>query len=287
MNIKLSDYIGEFSFVASTLRQLNVEPTPSLSDIRQLVALYAVLPLGSPAVWEKFPVVNTLLLAGPSGVGKKMLVHTICSETGAHLFHLNPAHISPAHHSPDHLSPAHQSPDHLSPAHLLHRIFKVAGELQPSVIWIEDAEKVFCKKTPKSDRKSDPRRFRKELLKSLKSLEPQVRVLVIGTTRRPFDADVKPFCNVYKKILLIPKPDYSSRLALWRALLRAEGAEPAVSLDLSSLAKISEGFSAGHILQAVRSVLQKLRLRPLVAAEFVQSLARMEPVYSGEEHAFK
>ncbi|XP_078100268.1 dynein regulatory complex protein 11-like [Sander vitreus] len=277
MNIKLSDYIGEFSFLASTLRQLNVEPTPSLSDIRQLVALYAVLPLGSPAVWEKFPVVNTLLLAGPSGVGKKMLVHAVCSETGAHLFHLNPAH---------------RSPDHLSPAHLLHRIFKVAGELQPSVIWIEDAEKTFCKKTPKSDRKCNPLRFRKELLKSLRSLTRQDRVLVIGTTRRPFDANVKPFCNVFKKILLIPKPDYSSRLALWRALLRAEGAEPAASLDLSSLAKITDGFTAGHILQAVRSVLRRRRLqtlgvRPLAAAEFIRPLARMEPVYSAQEHAFK
>ncbi|XP_033471742.2 dynein regulatory complex protein 11-like [Epinephelus lanceolatus] len=280
MNIKLSDYIGEYSYLASTLRQVNMEPMPSLSDIRQLVALYAVLPLGSQAVLEKFPMAKTLLLAGPSGVGKKTLVHAICSETGAHLFHLSPAHLN------------NRYPGRGGAAYLLHLVFKVAGELQPSVIWIEDAEKIFYKKTPKTDRESDPRRLKKDLLKSLKTLKLEDRVLVIGTTRRPFDAEIKPFCKVYKKIILIPRPDYASRLVLWRELLRAEGAEPGPALDLSSLAKITDGFTQGHIHQAARSVLRphrlkKLHLQPLTAAEFIQSLSRMEPVYREEEEAFR
>ncbi|XP_059183502.1 dynein regulatory complex protein 11-like, partial [Centropristis striata] len=279
MNFKLSDFIGEYSYLASTLRQVNMEPMPSLSDVRQLITLYTVLPLGSQAVLEKFPVAKTLLLAGPSGVGKKMLIHAICSETGAHLFHLSPAHLS-------------RYPGRGGAAYLLHLVFKVAAELQPSVIWIQDAEKTFHKRTQKSDRESDPRRLKKDLLKSLKTLKLEDRVLVIGTTRRPFDADIKPFCKVYKKIILIPRPDYSSRLVLWRELLRAEGAEPGPRLDLSSLAKISDGFTQGHILQAVRSVLhphrlRKLRLQPLTAAEFIQSLSRMDPVYREEEEAFK
>ncbi|XP_054480142.1 dynein regulatory complex protein 11-like [Anoplopoma fimbria] len=280
MDIKLSDYIGECSYLASTLRQVNIEPMPSLSDVRQLITLYTVLPLGCPAVLEKFPVLKTLLLAGPSGVGKKMLVHAVCSETGAHLFHLSPAHLSTRY------------PGRGGAAYLLHLVFKVAGELQPSVIWIEDAEKTFYKKTPKCDRELDPRRFKKDLLKSLKTLKPEGRVLVIGTTRRPFDADIKPFCKVFKKIILVPRPDYSSRLVLWRELLRAEGAEPGPGLDLSSLAKVTDGFTPGHILQSVRSVLRpsrlnKLRLQRLTGAEFIQSLSRMEPVYREEEEAFK
>lgn len=38
--------------------------------------------------------VKSLLLAGPSGVGKKMLVHAICTETGANLFNLSAANIA-------------------------------------------------------------------------------------------------------------------------------------------------------------------------------------------------
>lgn len=37
---------------------------------------------------------KSLLLAGPSGVGKKMLVHAICTETGANLFNLSAANIA-------------------------------------------------------------------------------------------------------------------------------------------------------------------------------------------------
>lgn len=51
---------GEFSYLGSTLRQANNDPAPSLSDVRQLVTLYAVLPLGQSEqpktgrFWVKF-----------------------------------------------------------------------------------------------------------------------------------------------------------------------------------------------------------------------------------------
>lgn len=74
--------------------------------------------------------------------------------------------------------------------------------------------------------------------------------------------------------------------------MRAEGAEPGPGLDISSLAKINDGFTQGHILQAVRSLLRphrlkKLRLQLLTATEFIHSLSRMEPVYREEEEVFK
>lgn len=38
--------LGEYSYLGTTLRQADIEPMPSLSDVRQLIALYGVLPLG-------------------------------------------------------------------------------------------------------------------------------------------------------------------------------------------------------------------------------------------------
>ena len=34
------------------------------------------------------------MIAGPRGVGKKMLVHSICTETGANLFDITPANVA-------------------------------------------------------------------------------------------------------------------------------------------------------------------------------------------------
>lgn len=49
--------------------------------------------------------------------------------------------------------------------------------LQPSVVFIEDAEKTFMKKVPKTD-KTDPKRLKKDLPKLVKAIAATDRVSV-------------------------------------------------------------------------------------------------------------
>ncbi|XP_030065024.1 dynein regulatory complex protein 11 [Microcaecilia unicolor] len=278
--VYLSDYIGEYNYLGATLRQMDIEPMPSLSDVQQLIVLYGVLPLGSQTVHEKAPAVKSLLLAGPAGVGKKMLVHALCTETGANLFNLSAANI------------AEKYPGKKGLRRMLHIVFKVARNLQPSVVWIGDTEKTFYKKVPKTDKQIKPLRLKKRLPSLLKSLKPAERILIIGTSRCPFNAELKPLCRVYKKIILIPKPDYASRLVLWRHIILQNGGSITSSLNLSCLAKVTDGFTQGHIVYAVQTVLNERRIqqlyrKPLTAIEFMGPLATQVPVYREEEEAFK
>ncbi|XP_062251903.1 dynein regulatory complex protein 11-like [Platichthys flesus] len=279
-NVPLRDYIGDYSYIGSELRELGVEPTPSLSDVRQVLTLYGILPLGSQVVHEKAPLIKAILLTGPTGVGKKMLVHAICQETGANLFDLSP------------LNTAGKYPGKSGLAMMLHMVFKVARLLPPSVIWIGDAEKMFYKKVPKQDKELEPKRLKKDLPKSLKLIKAEDRVLIVGTTRDPLSADIKSLCKTYSKILHIPKPDYGSRCILWKQLITKQGGEVTKALDLSSLSKISDGYTPGHMVQVVQSVVTKRRVlqqatRPLTASEFVPPLAKINPVLKGEEEALK
>ncbi|KAM6396763.1 dynein regulatory complex protein 11 [Pluvialis apricaria] len=278
--VNLSDYVGEYSYLGTTLRQVDIEPMPSLADVRQLIALYGILPLGSQTVHEKAPVVKALLLAGPAGVGKKMLVHAICTETGANLFDLSASNI------------AGKYPGKSGLQMMLHMVLKVAKQLQPSVVWIGDTEKIFSKAVLKAEDEMNPKRLEKILPKFLKALKAQDRVLLVGTTNRPFDANLKPFCKVYQKIILIPRPDYASRFVLWKHIILQNGGTITNLLNISCLAKVSDGFTQGHIVQAVQAVLSELRLlqmtrKPLRTAEFMTSLARQDPVYKEEEKTFK
>uniref|UniRef100_A0A8C9A1F1 IQ motif containing with AAA domain 1 n=1 Tax=Prolemur simus TaxID=1328070 RepID=A0A8C9A1F1_PROSS len=280
LKVKLSDYIGEYSYLGTTLRQVSIEPMPSLLDVRQLITLYGILPLGSAAVHEKAPLVKSLLLVGPSGVGKKMLVHAICTETGANLFNLSSDNI------------AGKYPGKSGLQMMLHVVFKVARELQPSVVWIDDTEKTFYKKVPNAEKMNEPKRLKKQLPKILKLLKPDDRILIVGTTQRPFDAELQSFCKVYQKIILVPRPDYASRYVLWKQIIQHHGGVLSKTLNVSCLAKVTDGFTQGHIVKVVKDVLTDRRIRqqthkPLTAGEFTAAITSMNPVYKEEEESFK
>lgn len=36
-------------------------------------------------------------------------------------------------------------------------------------------------------------------------------MLLMGTSDKPYLADLKTFCKTYERILMVPRPDYSSR----------------------------------------------------------------------------
>ncbi|NXX33363.1 DRC11 protein, partial [Nicator chloris] len=281
-NVNLSDYMGYHDCLRSILCETGAQPMPSIPEVRQLVTLYGILPLGSQTVHENAPLVKSLLLAGPAGVGKKMLVHAICTETGANLFSLTPSNL------------AGKYPGREGLIMVLHMILKVGKQWQPSVVWIGDTERIYTKGAAKGEEEANFRRLAKLVPQFLKALKPKDRVLLLGTTRRPFDANLGPFCKAYQKILLIPKPDYLTRFgkSLWKHYILQRGGALTKLLNLNCLARVSDGFTQGHLVDVVHTVLTELRLlqmarKPLRTAEFVTSLARHDPVYKEEEEAFQ
>uniref|UniRef100_A0A1I8J6F6 ATPase_AAA_core domain-containing protein n=1 Tax=Macrostomum lignano TaxID=282301 RepID=A0A1I8J6F6_9PLAT len=277
--VLISDYEGEYNYLGTTLKQANIEPMPSLADVRRTVTELACLPLGSEVVHRSAPLVKSLLLAGPGGVGKRMLVDAVCTETGANLIDLSAENLAGRYPGKDGLR------------RLMHLVFKVGKALQPSVLFIEDCDMMFRKKAPKGEA-PDPKRLKKELPKAMKNIKAEDRILLIGTSRTPWEAEQKPFCALYQRILLIPRPDYASRHLVWRRALARHGGPGGQLLDISALAKATDGNTIGHIKLCCEEVLTPRRLaalqhRPLTTQEFIPAIARREFVHSDEEEAFK
>lgn len=72
--------------------------------------------------------------------------------------------------------------------------------------------------------------------------------MVIGISSCPWESDQKLLQQVYQKYLLIPRPDYCTRYAMWKHIL---GQFKAIGwqFDISAMSKISDGFTLGKELK--------------------------------------
>lgn len=197
----LKSYLGDRAYVA----RVGTNPTPG--DIRQLIIEYCILPLGSETIRNFAPCIRSLLITGPKGSGKKLLVNAICTEIGGILFDLTPSNI------------VGKYPGKSGLIMLMHLISKVSRLLQPSIIFMDDAERPFMKKVPKGDR-TDPKRLKKDLPKLIKNIGSEDQVIFIGTSSAPWEADQKLFQQTYNRFIYIPRPDYGVLSFAWKELLR-------------------------------------------------------------------
>ncbi|OWZ11823.1 IQ and AAA domain-containing hypothetical protein [Phytophthora megakarya] len=333
--VRVRDYVGSFNFLGTIFQHSDrrdrfgnwVPQDPSAAQIRQSITEYGVLPLGSPFIRARTPLVRSLMLYGPRGSGKTMLVSALANETGALLLNLSPNNVVGKFGGKN------------GPTKLVHMAFLLAKAttLQPIIIYIDDCEQVFAggsgKKGKSSASTDGPSRFKKDLLLYIKAaLEPSDRVLVVGTSADPGAADVKDLRNFFDKFLHVPYPDYASRVLLWKHALRTTIAAHAATLglsskataialasassssstmaatsgsasqlqdprrreplDISTLAHISEGYSSGSIVRAVEQTLTPRRVeclerRPLREDEFLGALSRQTATFSDDFDKFK
>ncbi|XP_012261688.2 dynein regulatory complex protein 11 [Athalia rosae] len=275
--VRLEQFKAEKSYANYDLRERGKDPLPALGDVKQLVKEYCILPLGNEVVKQLTPLVRSVLIAGPHGSGKKMLVHAICTELGATLFDITPGNV------------VGKYPGKSGLIMLLHLISKVSKLLQPSVIFMDGAERPFVKKVPKTDR-TDPKRLKKDLPKLVKGITCEDRVILIGTSNSPWDCDQKLLYQTYDKVIFVPRTDLGTMSSIWKDLLY-KYAGISRQFDTSAMTKICDGFTVGTVLQSIKEVMTtkrmvQLRVHPLTHAELVNALSTKDPVYREEEDAF-
>lgn len=199
--IRLKDFLGDKSYAEKSGSH------PSPGDIRQLIIEYIILPLGSKTIRNTCPIIRSILLAGSKGCGKRSLLYALCNEVGATLFDLTPSNI------------VGKYPGKSGLIMLIHLILKVSKLFQPAVIYMDDAERPFMKKIPKTDR-TDPKRLKKDLPKIVKNISAEDRVIFIGTSNLPWEADQKLMQQTYNRFIMVPRPGYGALSFVWKALIK-------------------------------------------------------------------
>jgi AAA+ superfamily predicted ATPase len=107
---------------------------------------YVIFPLGSELIRKRHPEhVRSILFYGPEGSGKTLVVRAIAAETKSLVFDLSPTAI--------HGQYACGKPE---TDKMIAMTMKAAKEFAPSIIYLDEAEKIFpAKKKRKEERRQE------------------------------------------------------------------------------------------------------------------------------------
>lgn len=303
----LEDLICDFNYVAQTMHYTD----SSLIDIplfytKQLIKEYLIFPLGSAFVKKNMGFnVPSVLFHGPPGTGKTHAAMAIAYHTDSLFIDLSPRNLEGKMNSKEEIT------------RLLASAFRVAKYNQPAIIYFDNAEQIFPKAKMKGAVKNPTAQKMKKYLNSMKNLiNPEMRVLIIGCSSRPHYIAPKDLKSFFSKTLFFGLPTYSDRLKIWKTKVKEKiqwstkirmadeeklkstmsEEEAAIefnpdcgaldnSLDYAILAEMSNGYSQESIIDCInytlsRQRLDRIRLEPLDAKEFITTLSRTQYLYA-------
>ena len=224
----LSEFLGEFNYIASMMDNPMDQPRPpSMALIRQLVTEYIIFPLGSELIRKRHPEhTMSFLFYGPEGTGKSQMVQAITTETRSILFDLGNSNLTT-------INERDFAYDKKDSEKMVAMVMCAAKKFGPSVIYLDQCEKIFAgkKKKKKGEKKAkkkgkdekNPARIKKALMKwRAKWLNDETNITIIGCTSEPQEGSKKDFKKFFKHSLYFPFPDYTTRRHMWRTFIEME-----------------------------------------------------------------
>ena len=172
-----------------------------------------------------------VLLYGPPGNGKTLLVRALAGEAGAALLAVSAASLTSKWHG--------------EAEKLMRALFEVAASAAPSILFIDEADSVLGARGGGGEHEAS-RRLKTEFLVQFDRLAAgDAAVTVVCATNRPAELDDAVRRRLTKRIL-VPLPDAAGRRALLARLL-AQGGGRLGPDDLDALAAATDGYSHADV----------------------------------------
>jgi SpoVK/Ycf46/Vps4 family AAA+-type ATPase len=261
--------------------KVNWDEVIGLETAKKAVKEAIVYPVQRP---DLFPLgwPRGILLFGPPGCGKTLLAAAVATEIDANFYSIDAASIMSKW-----LGEAEQNV-----AKLFGAARKSSNDGKPAIVFIDELDSLIGAHT---NEVGGEIRVRNQFLKEMDGIVDKgknLHVYVIGATNKPWDLDWA-FIRRFQKRILVPLADYNTRLSMFR--LYSSNLQVDTDVDLSELARLSEGFSGSDIRDVCQSAQLKLigeffesgkamdkeaKPRSLTMADFRQILEERKPSVS-------
>jgi AAA+ superfamily predicted ATPase len=229
------------------------EDIGGLDSVKAALQEVVILPLRRPGLFRKGNLsrpTKGVLLFGPPGTGKTMMAKAVATEAGAQFINLTMSSIASKWLGDG--------------ENYVRGLFSVARKLAPVVIFVDEADALLGQRKEYAHEHDAVRKVKNEFMLQWDGLLSKAteRVLVLGSSNRPFDLD-EAVLRRFQRRLLVDLPDAASRGRILRVLTAQE--DLGADVDLGRLAASLEGYSGSDLrnlcAEAAMAPIREIMLR--------------------------
>ncbi|MGB9732555.1 MAG: AAA family ATPase [Candidatus Micrarchaeales archaeon] len=216
---------------------VSLEDVIDLEEAKRAIYEAVEIPIIHPDLVKKYDVQNIkgILLFGPPGTGKTMLMRAVASEIGdVHMIVLSGADIAKAG---------------LDKAILtIKEAFNRAKENAPSIIFVDEIDAVVPNREVASELGTE---LAGEFLQEIDGITSKSGIVLVGATNRPDALDPALVrAGRFDKLIFVPPPNEEQRAELFNLYLKK--APLSDDIDFRKLGKMTPGFTGADIANLCR-----------------------------------
>jgi transitional endoplasmic reticulum ATPase len=279
MQVTASDFKEASKEIIPTAMREFFTETPKLSwdeigglrPVKQMITENVVWAIKDLARFRKAGVspARGLLLYGPPGCGKSMLVRALATESGANLITVR---------GPEVLSKWLGESEKA-----IREIFKKAKSSSPCIIFLDELDSIAVTRSGYTQQTD---RVLSQILAEIDTAGATGDIFIVGATNRPDLVDVSLLRPGRLELLVyVPSPDEDARAEILKIQTREMPLSPSISLQ--AIAAQTKGYNGADLKSVCReAAIEALRRNselPLLTQEdFVMALSRIKPIMTAE-----